>query len=110
VLDSDVLTITDHAVGMPTYLVVNSKVSDQSQLDAYMAAVGPTLAGHEFKVLALTTTAQAVEGTPPGERLVIMEFADEAALRAWYDSPAYAEVKKFRLAAGEGFALIAEGL
>ena len=95
---------------MPAYLVVNSTISDQSQLDAYLANVGPTLAGHEFKVLVMTTEAQAVEGEPAGERLVIMEFADEAALRAWYDSPAYAEAKKFRLAAGAGFALIANGL
>lgn len=95
---------------MSTFLVVNSKVSDQSQLDAYMAAVGPTLAGHEFKVHVATTEAQAVEGTPVGERLVIMEFPDQAAFRAWYDSPAYTEAKKFRLAAGEGIGLIAEGL
>jgi uncharacterized protein (DUF1330 family) len=95
---------------MSAYLVVNSKVSDQSQLDAYLAVVGPTLAGHQFKVLVLSTEAEAVEGNPPGERLVIMEFPDKAALRAWYDSPAYSEAKKFRLAAGEGFGLIAEGL
>jgi uncharacterized protein (DUF1330 family) len=82
---------------MPTYLVVNSKVSDQSQLDAYMAAVGPTLAGHDFKVLAMTTEAETIEGNPIGERVVILEFADKAALRAWYDSPAYTEVKQFRL-------------
>jgi uncharacterized protein (DUF1330 family) len=95
---------------MSAYLVVNSTVSDQSQLDAYMAAVGPTLAGHEFKLLVATTGATAVEGTPAGERLVIMEFADEAALRAWYDSPGYSEVKRLRIAAGDGFALIADGI
>ncbi len=93
-----------------TYLVVNSKVSDQSQLDAYMAAVGPTLAGHEFKVLVMSTDAKTVEGTPIGERMVIMEFADEAALRAWYDSPAYGEARKLRLAAGEGVGVIVDGL
>ncbi|MCU1503370.1 MAG: hypothetical protein JWM12_2724 [Ilumatobacteraceae bacterium] len=95
---------------MSAYLVVNSKISDQSHLDAYIAAVGPTLTGHDFKVLVATTEAEAVEGSPAGERLVIMEFPDKAALRAWYDSPAYREVKKLRLAAGEGFGVIAEGI
>jgi len=94
---------------MSAYLVVNAKITDQSQLDQYMAAVGPTLAGHEFKVLAVSTDPEVLEGSP-GERTVIMEFADRAALHAWYDSPEYAEVRKFRLAGTDGFAIIVDSL
>ena len=95
---------------MPAYLVVNSKITDQAKVDEYLAAVGATLTGHECRVLVATTEAEAVEGTPAGERLVVMEFPDRAALRAWYDSPAYADVKKLRLAGTEGFGVIADGL
>ena len=95
---------------MPAYLVVNSTVTDQAQLDAYLANVGPTLAGRDFKVLVATTSAEAVEGTPAGERLVIMEFPDRAALRDWYDSPEYATVREHRLAGTSGFGVIADGL
>jgi|tagenome__1003787_1003787.scaffolds.fasta_scaffold20932543_4 uncharacterized protein (DUF1330 family) len=95
---------------MPAYLVVNAKITDQSQLDQYMAAVGPTLAGHEFKVLVASTENEVLEGSTAGERTVIMEFADRAALHAWYDSPGYAEVRKFRLAGTDGFAIAVDGL
>ena len=94
---------------MSAYLVVNAKITDQSQLDQYMAAVGPTLAGHEFKVLTVSTDPEVLEGSP-GERTVIMEFADRAALHAWYDSPGYAEARKFRLAGTDGFAIIVDSL
>ncbi len=97
-------------VPMPAYLVVNSNITDAAKLDEYFKAVGPTLAGREFKVLVATADAETVEGTAAGERLVVMEFPDRAALRAWYDSPGYQEARKLRLAGTEGFAVIADGL
>ena len=94
---------------MSAYLVVNAKITDQSQLDQYMAAVGPTLAGHEFKVLAVSTDPEVLEGSA-GERTVIMEFADRDALHAWYDSASYTEAKQFRLAGTEGIGIVVDGL
>ena len=94
---------------MAAYLIVNAKITDPAKLDEYMAAVGPSLAGHEFKVLAVTTDTEVVEGSA-GERTVIMEFADRAALHAWYDSPGYVEARKFRLAGTDGFAIAVDGL
>ena len=95
---------------MSAYLVVSSSITDQSKLDAYLDSVGPTLAGHTFKVHVATTEAETVEGTPPGPRLVVMEFPDHAALRAWYDSPEYAPARDLRLAGTDGFAVIAGGV
>jgi uncharacterized protein (DUF1330 family) len=93
---------------MPAYLIVNAKITDQSKLDEYMAAVAPTLDGHEFKVLAVTTSTEVVEGDG-GERTVVMEFPDSAALHAWYDSPGYVEARKFRLAGTDGIGIIVDG-
>jgi len=94
---------------MPTYLIVNSTITDQELLDAYRAAVGPTLAGHDAKVRVSTDTAQTIEGEAAGPRIVVMEFPDEEAFRAWYDSPAYREVIDLRLKATSGFAVLAQG-
>ena len=94
---------------MPAYLIVNAKITDQSKLDEYMAAVGPTLAGHEFKVLAMSTDTEVLEGQG-GERTVVMEFASRDAVHAWYDSPAYAEARQFRLAGTDGLGIIVDGL
>lgn len=93
---------------MPAYLIVNARVTDPGKVDEYLAAVGPTLAGHEFKVLAMTTETEVVEGG--GERTVVMEFPDRAALHEWYDSPAYQEVRALRLAGTDGIGVIVDGL
>ena len=58
----------------------------------------------------LTTDVEVLEGTPAGERTVVLEFADRAALYAWYDSPAYQEARKLRLAGTDGFAIVVDGL
>ena len=94
---------------MPTYLIVNATITDQELLDAYHAAVGPTLAGHDVVVRVATDTAQTIEGEPAGPRVIVMEFPDEDAFHAWYDSPAYREVIGLRLKATNGFAVLAQG-
>jgi uncharacterized protein (DUF1330 family) len=95
---------------MSAYLITNATVTDQSKIDEYMAAVGATLAGHEFKVLVATSDQEVVEGSPAGERTVVLEFADRAALRSWYDSPEYQAVRGLRLAGTDGFGIIVDGL
>lgn len=75
----------------------------------YQRAVGPTLAGHNVKIVAATNTAESLEGSPAGSRMVIMEFADREALMAWYSSEAYQQVIGLRFAATEGFGMVVEG-
>lgn len=94
---------------MSTYLIVNATITDQELLDAYRASVGPTLAGHDAVVRVSTNDAQTIEGEPAGPRVVVMEFPDEDAFHAWYDSPAYQEVIGLRLKATNGFAILAPG-
>ena len=95
---------------MPTYFIAASTIVDEEQIAAYEASAGATLAGHDCKLLVFTRNAQAIEGEAPGERLVMLEFPDEAAFRAWYDSPAYQEVLPKRLAGTSGFAVLVDGL
>ena len=94
---------------MPTYLIVNATITDQELLDAYHAAVRPTMAGHDVVVRVATDTAETIEGEPAGPRVIVMEFQDEDAFHAWYDSPAYREVIGLRLKATKGFAVLAHG-
>jgi uncharacterized protein (DUF1330 family) len=94
---------------MPTYLIVNATITDQKLLDAYHAAVRPTLAGHDVVVRVATDTAQTIEGEPAGPRVIVMEFPDDEAFHAWYESPAYRKVIGLRLKATNGFAVLAHG-
>jgi uncharacterized protein (DUF1330 family) len=95
---------------MSAYIVVNANITDAEKLVEYSKAAGPTLAGHTVRPLVVTNTAETVEGTPVGSRVVILEFPDRDAARAWYDSPAYQAIIGLRHSSTEGFLLLADGL
>jgi uncharacterized protein (DUF1330 family) len=94
---------------MPTYLVVNSTIDDPELLDEYLQAAGASLALVPLKVLALSVESKTIEGTPPGPRTVILEFANEQDFHTWYDSPEYQAVVGKRHAATTGFAVLVDG-
>ena len=61
-------------------------------------------------VIAPDNEVQVVEGEWHGARLVLLEFEDEAAFREWYDSPAYQEALKLRMAASDSRAALVQGI
>ena len=65
------------------------------QASTYSQKVGKTLSGHPVKVLAAYGRQEVVEG-PEVEGVVILEFPSFEAAKAWYDSPAYREVREHR--------------
>lgn len=50
-----------------------------------------------------------LEGSWPGD-LIVIAFPDLAKARAWYESPAYREIKRLRPDNSEGDVIIAEGV
>ncbi len=95
---------------MAHYLIVNADITDLDLLNKYSKAAGATLAGRPVKVLIATNDAVTLEGTPAGSRVVLIEFADRAALDDWYQSPEYQAIIGMRLEATNGFAFVAQGL
>lgn len=59
-------------------------------------------AAHGGELLVKSEAPEILEGTWPHQRTVVLRFPSRAALRAWYDSPHYAEVRGLRLEASEG--------
>jgi uncharacterized protein (DUF1330 family) len=94
---------------MSTYLLVNAKVVDADLLLEYGKNARSTMEGHPINPIIVTNDAEVLEGTPAGNRVVMLEFPDRAALMAWYNSPAYQAIIGQRFASTEGFALIVEG-
>ncbi len=82
---------------MSAYFVfTREKTLDQAEMDTYNQEVRATTAGHDIKFLAAYGPHEDLEG-PPNEGTIILEFPSMEAAKAWYDSPAYREVRVHRL-------------
>ena len=96
---------------MPAYLIAEHIITDAAAFDEYRTRAAPMIAAHGGRYLTKGGSHKLPEGghwTP--ERVVIIEFPDVAAAKAWYESPAYQAVVGERLAVTEGRAVIVEGL
>ncbi|MCY2932459.1 MAG: DUF1330 domain-containing protein [Planctomycetota bacterium] len=95
---------------MATYIVfTRESTRDAAELKTYSQKVGETLKGHPLTVLAAYGRQEVIEG-PPVEGVVILQFPSFEAAKAWYDSPAYREVREHRFRGADYRAVIVEGL
>ena len=95
---------------MPAYFVVELDVTNPTEMEPYRAAVPATLAQYGGRYLTRGGSTQLIEGGPEPKRIVILEFADTAAVKRWYDSPEYQKILPTRLATSTGWAFIVEGV
>ena len=95
---------------MPAYFVVELDITNMAGGEAYRAAVPATIAQYGGRYLARGGATELVEGGPEPKRIVILEFADTAALKRWYNSPEYQKILPGRLANSTGRAFIVEGV
>jgi len=81
---------------MSAYLVfIREKTLDTGELEIYWSKIRATFDGHEVKLLASYGRHEDLEGSPT-EGTVIAEFPSMEAAKAWYESPAYREVREHR--------------
>jgi uncharacterized protein (DUF1330 family) len=94
---------------MPAYFVAELEVTNPARYEPYRAAVPGTIAQYGGRYLSRGTATELLEGGPEPKRIVILEFADAAAVKRWYDSPEYQKILPLRLANSTGRAFIVEG-
>jgi uncharacterized protein (DUF1330 family) len=95
---------------MAAYIVfTRDSTRNASELETYSQKVGATLAGHPITVLAAYGRHEAIEG-PDVEGVVILEFPSFDEAKAWYDSPAYRDVRQYRFRGADYRAVIVEGV
>jgi uncharacterized protein (DUF1330 family) len=94
---------------MPAYVIAEVNVTNPSGYEAYRPLAGASIAQYGGKFLARGGRTELLEGSPDPARVVVIEFADLAAAKRWYDSPEYQEALKIRLANSTGRVLIVEG-
>lgn len=95
---------------MPAYLVADVQVTDPVRYEDYKKLAATAIAKFGGRYLVRGGTHTTVEGEWKPNRLVIMEFADVATARRFYDSPEYREARAARANAAKGQFVIVEGL
>ena len=95
---------------MSAYFVfTRDETLDPAAMKTYGEQVRPTFKGHDMKILAAYGKQEVVEG-PQSEGIVIIEFPTMEAAKAWYDSPAYKEVREHRFRGAKYRAVLVQGL
>lgn len=96
---------------MPAYVISEVRVLDEHRADAYRQAAAASIARYGGRYLARGERPEAVEGSWPDERrMIIVEFPSMAQARKWYDSPEYAEALTIRRDALDRRLLFVDGI
>ena len=95
---------------MSAYIVfIRDKMIDPKEMEIYGQKARIAAAGHTIKPLAIYGRYEVVEG-PDLEGVVIIEFADMDAAKAWYHSPAYQDACTHRFKGANYRTVIVEGV
>ena len=95
---------------MPAYFVAEIEIINQTGMDPYRAAVPATLEQYGGRFLTRGGATELIEGGPEPKRVIILEFADTAAVKRWYNSPEYQKILPMRLDNSTGRAFVVEGV
>jgi uncharacterized protein (DUF1330 family) len=95
-----VAALTTTALADPVYMIAQIQIEDQEKyFSEYGTAVFPIVMGTGAKVLVATPSVETLEGDWVGNWTVVIEFpSEDAALKECYNSEAYVEVRKLRMA------------
>ncbi len=95
---------------MSAYVIfTRERVRDAEELKTYSQKAALAREGHTLKALVRYGKVECLEG-PPVEGAVVIEFADVAAAKAWYNSDAYKDARKHRYLAADYRVFITEGV
>jgi uncharacterized protein (DUF1330 family) len=96
-------------MNMVAYIVfTRERTRNQAELDTYMQKVPASMTGHAVTPRALYGRQEVLEGAAV-EGVVILEFPTFDEAKAWYDSPAYREVREHRYKGADYRAVIVQG-
>ncbi len=95
---------------MSAYMIVIARIADRDAfINGYGAAAGKLVAQFGGKYVLRGPGAELLEGAfGDGASVVISEWPDKDAARAFWHSPEYAEVKKLRLGLADVQVLLIE--
>ncbi|MGE7384455.1 DUF1330 domain-containing protein [Streptomyces sp. NPDC004126] len=96
---------------MTAYLIADVQLTgDPEELAEYRSQVAATLEPYGGRYLARGGDVEVVEGGWEPGQIVLVEFPDVAAARAWNDSPEYRAIAPLRIRNTDSKRLIVQGL
>jgi uncharacterized protein (DUF1330 family) len=95
---------------MAAYLVyICQSVLDREELETYWKESPATLDGHEYKLLAVYTPFERLEGEGEVLGVVLAEFPSAEAAKSWFNCTEYSRVRKHRQRGAKYLGLLVEG-
>jgi len=95
---------------MSAYVIANVDVRDAVAYEAYRCRTRETIEAHGGRFIVRGGAVDVLEGDPKVNRLVVIQFADMAAARRWYESPDYQAIIGLRASASDGALFIVDGV
>jgi uncharacterized protein (DUF1330 family) len=78
------------------YYIAEFRITDPEGMKPYSARVASTFEPYGGRYIVRGGRIAPLEGEGPNNRMVIIEFDSIEKAQAWYDSPAYAQLKPIR--------------
>jgi uncharacterized protein (DUF1330 family) len=95
---------------MAAYVILmRERMKNAEEFATYGKMAGAARGGHEITPLAFYGALTHLEGDP-AEGVVILQFPDVAAAKAWYESPAYQAALVHRKLGADYRVMIVEGV
>lgn len=96
---------------MPAYMIITAKIADRDAfIQGYGAAAAKLVEQFGGKYVLRSPGAELLEGGfGDGASMVISEWPDKEAARAFWNSPEYGQVKKLRDGIADCQVLLVEG-
>ncbi len=92
------------------YILAEIEVTNPEPYQDYLAAVTPMVEKFGGKYIVRAGKTEAVEGAAPAGRMVLLEFPDFEAARAFHHSPDYQAILSMRTDNATSRIVILEGL
>ena len=95
---------------MTVYALAQLRIHDRERYERYMSRFMPVLEKYKGRLLASDEQPRVLEGQWwDRNKVVLMQFADKDAFRAWATSPEYTEIAEDRKAGADAVVLLIKG-
>jgi uncharacterized protein (DUF1330 family) len=95
---------------MPVYVIAQLKFTKEDLYRRYQGRFFDVFKQFNGKLLVADEKPATLEGNWPHDKIVVMEFPDQAEAERFISSPAYQEISKDRIAGAETVSLLVRGL